>query len=108
MYVANTYLKDSRGRVEVEVDALECYYIRVLHLEHAHDHLQQAKHAIGERLGFALSCFAILVGTYASLNVRLVNFLGLNHWPDVSEGHEILEAEAIIPAFSPSLMAQPS
>lgn len=37
-----THLKDSGRGVEVEVDGLERYFVRILHLEHAHDHLPRS------------------------------------------------------------------
>lgn len=42
---SDAHLKDGRCRVEVEVDGLERYFIRILHLKHTHDHLRgETKH----------------------------------------------------------------
>lgn len=46
-----THLENSGRGVEVEVDGLERYFIRVLHLEHTHDHLPREEHRQDGRFG---------------------------------------------------------
>lgn len=73
----DAHLKDRRCRIEVEIDGLERYLIRILHLEHAHDHLRVEKNvkSCGSRLDMS-TCSALassLAASYSFLKQHCIS-----------------------------------